>query len=130
VKEPAWILRETVLALHEQLIAEFGGSLGIRDDGLLDSALNRPQNVFAYGQSALSKLAASYAFGLAKNHAFVDGNKRIAFAVTVLFLEINGRSFMAGEVDATIQMLALAAGEKSETEFAEWLEAQTGQTES
>jgi len=123
VKRPEWILRETVLALHEQLLAEFGGSDGIRDGGLLDSALSRPENLFVYGQPTVSELAAAYAFGLVKNHPFVDGNKRIGFAIGALFLQLNGRGLMATEVDAVIQTLALAAGEIGEKEYACWLEA-------
>jgi death-on-curing protein len=123
VKRPEWILRETALALHEQLLAEFGGSCGIRDEGLLDSALGRPENLFGYGQPTLSELAASYAFGLVKNHPFVDGNKRIGFAICALFLQLNGQKLIATEVDAVIQTLALAAGEIGEVEYASWLEA-------
>ncbi len=123
MKRPEWILRETVLALHEQLLAEFGGSDGIRDGGLLDSALSRPENLFVYGQPTVSELAAAYAFGLVKNHPFVDGNKRIGFAIGALFLQLNGRGLMATEVDAVIQTLALAAGEIGEKEYACWLEA-------
>jgi death-on-curing protein len=123
VKRPEWILRETALALHEQLLAEFGGSYGIRDEGLLDSALGRPENLFEYGQPTLSELAASYAFGLVKNHPFVDGNKRIGFAICALFLQLNGQKLIATEVDAVIQTLALAAGEIGEVEYASWLDA-------
>lgn len=123
MKEPEWILRETVHALHEQSLAQFGGSAGIRDEGLFDSALNRPQNLFAYGKPTLFELAASYAFGLAKNHPFIDGNKRTAFVTAVLFLELNGQRFEATEVDATVQTLALAAGEMAEVDFAAWLKA-------
>ncbi|MEI8234045.1 MAG: type II toxin-antitoxin system death-on-curing family toxin [Verrucomicrobiota bacterium] len=123
MKRPEWILRETVLALHEQLLAEFGGSDGIRDGGLLDSALTRPENLFAYGQPTVSELAAAYAFGLVKNHPFVDGNKRIGFAIGALFLQINGCMLTASEVDAVVQTLALATGEIGEKEYACWLEA-------
>ena len=79
MKEPAWVLREVVLLAHEQSLAQFGGSIGIRDEGLLDSALGKPQNRFAYGKANLFELAASYAFGIVKNHPFIDGNKRAAF---------------------------------------------------
>ena len=122
MKRPEWILRETVLALHEQLLAEFGGSKGIRDEGLLNSALDRPENLFVYGQPTLSELAAAYSFGLVKNHPFVDGNKRIGFAIAAVFLQLNGRMLVATEVDAVIQTLALAAGEIGEKEYANWLE--------
>jgi death-on-curing protein len=122
VKRPEWILRETVLALHEQLLAEFGGSKGMRDEGLLNSALDRAENLFVYGQPALSELAAAYSFGLVKNHPFVDGNKRIGFAIAAVFLQLNARMLVATEVDAVIQTLALAAGEIGEKEYANWLE--------
>ncbi len=123
MKRPEWILRETVLALHEQLLADFGGSEGIRDAGLVDSALSRPENLFAYGQPTLSALASAYTFGLVKNHPFMDGNKRIGFAIGVIFLELNGRAFIAAEADAVVQTLALAAGEIGEMDYARWLEA-------
>jgi death on curing protein len=122
MKAPRWVLRETVLALHEQLLAEFGGSAGVRDEGMLDSALGRPENLFRYGNKpTIFDLAASYGFGLVKNHPFVDGNKRIAFTVAVLFLEINGHRLQASEADAVIRALALAAGETKEAEYAAWL---------
>jgi death on curing protein len=121
VKEPEWVLRETVFILHEQSLAKFGGAAGIRDHGLLDSALSRPQNAFPYGKPTLYTLSAGYAFGLAKNHPFTDGNKRTAFVTAVLFLELNGLVFRAGEVDATVQTLALAAGEIGEAEYTDWL---------
>ena len=121
MKEPEWVLRETVFILHEQSLANFGGAAGIRDEGLLDSALGRPQNAFAYGKPTLFTVAAGYAFGLAKNYPFIDGNKRTGFVTAVLFLELNGLKFRAGEVDATVQTLALAAGELTEAKYANWL---------
>jgi death on curing protein len=121
VKPPVWVLREVVVALHEQLLAEFGGTAGIRDRGLLDSALARAENLLSYGKPTIYELAAAYCFGLVKNHPFVDGNKRIGFAVTVVFLEINGYHFRASEADAIVQVLALAAGDLSEAECAAWL---------
>ncbi len=123
MKEPRWVLRETVLALHEQLLAEFGGLNGLRDEGMFDSALARPRQQFAYDQRDGAELAAAYAFGLARNHPFIDGNKRIAFATAVLFLELNGLEFTATEVDAVLQTLALAAGALDETGYAKWLRA-------
>jgi death on curing protein len=123
VTAPVWVLMETVLALHEQLLAEFGGPPGLRDQGLLASAMARPQNLHAYGTTSLFALAASYAFGLVKNHPFVDGNKRIGFATAVLFLELNGARFEASEVDAVVQTLALAAGELDEAGYATWMQA-------
>ena len=123
MKQPEWILRDTVLALHDQLVAEFGGSSGIRDEGLLASALARPENRFAYGKPSVFDLAASYAFGLVKNHAFVDGNKRIGFAVAALFLELNGQRLQAAEADAAVRTFALAAGAMDEADYAAWLKA-------
>lgn len=123
MKEPVWILREVVLMLHEQSLAEHGGSDGLRDEGLLDSALGKPQNHFVYGTPNLFELAASYAYGLAKNHPFIDGNKRAAFVVAITFLELNGFVFTAAEADAALRTLALAAGEMSEASYAAWLES-------
>ena len=93
----------------------------MRDEGMLDSALDRPKNLFNYEEPTLHQLAASYGYGLIKNHPFVDGNKRIAFSVAVLFLEINGWKFSATEVDAVLKTLALAASEMDESAYAEWL---------
>jgi death-on-curing protein len=121
MKTPVWVERETVLTLHEQLVAEFGGDGGIRDEGLLDSALKKPEQLLNYGKPAIFDLAASYAFGIVKNHPFIDGNKRAGFVVAVVFLELNGHHFQASEADAAVKTLALAAGEMSEKEFAAWL---------
>ena len=123
MKEPEWVLREVVFAAHEQSLAQFGGLAGVRSEGLLDSALGKPLNRFAYGKPGLFDLAASYAFGIVKNHPFIDGNKRTGFIVAVVFLELNGYKFQASEVDATLQTLALAAGDMSEAAFAAWLKA-------
>jgi len=121
VKEPHWVLRETVLALQERLLAEFGGLSGLRDEELLDSALARPQQLFAYGKPSVFEMAASYAFGLVRNHPFLDGNKRIGFTTAIVFLELNGSRFAASEADATIKTLALAARELDEAGYAKWL---------
>lgn len=123
MRGPHWVLRETVLALQERLLAEFGGGRGLRDPALLDSALARPRQLLAYRKPDLFELAAAYAFGLVRNHPFVDGNKRTAFTTAVLFLELNGRRFTATEVDATLQTLALAASELDEAGYAAWLRA-------
>lgn len=123
MKEPIWVLREVVLLAHEQSLAQFGGAAGIRDEGLLDSALGKPQNLFAYGKPSLFELAASYAFGIVKNHPFIDGNKRMGFVVALSFLQLNDWRLEASEVDATVRTLALAAGEMSEAAYAEWLKA-------
>jgi death-on-curing protein len=128
MKTPAWVLHETVLTLHEQLLAEFGGAAGVRDEGLLDLALGRPENLFARGTPALFDLAASYGFGLVKNHPFIDGNKRAGFTVAVVFLELNGYRFQATEAEAAVRTLALAAGEMTERKFAAWLKTNSRKT--
>ena len=125
MKTPVWVLRETVVAVHESLLREFGGLSGIRDAGMFDSALARPQQLFVYGKPELTDLAAAYAFGLVRNHPFIDGNKRIGLATAVIFLEINGHEFTATEVDAVIQTLALAAGALDEAGYAAWLKAKS-----
>jgi death on curing protein len=122
VKRVVWVQRETALALHEQLLALFGGATGIRDAGLFESAMARPQQLAAYGRPSVFDLAASYAFGLIRNHPFVDGNKRTGFAVAVLFLQINRERLNAAETDAVVQTLALATGEMSEKAYSAWLE--------
>lgn len=124
MKEPVWVEKEALLLLHSRALSRFGGSEGIRDEGLLDSALARPQNAYAYGQAdSLTALAASYAFGLAKNHAFVDGNKRAAFMACILFLDLNGVQLTAPQAEAITAMTALADGTMGEPVFAAWLEA-------
>jgi death-on-curing protein len=123
MKEPVWVLPKVVLLAHEQSLAQFGGASGIRDEGLLQSALGKPQNLFAYGKPSPFDLAASYCFGIVKNHPFMDGNKRAGFVVALTFLQINGWRLEATEADATVCTLALAAGEMSESAYAEWLQA-------
>ncbi|MBV9658523.1 MAG: type II toxin-antitoxin system death-on-curing family toxin [Verrucomicrobia bacterium] len=123
MKEPVWVRRDVVIAYHERLLAEHGGSPGIRDAGLLESALGRPENLFTYGKPTRFDLAASYAFGLVKNHPFIDGNKRIGFATAALFLELNDLRFGAPEVEVVLRTLALAAGAMTEAEYAAWLKA-------
>ena len=120
--EPRWIAQKALLLLHEESLAEFGGARGLRDEGLLESALARPQNAYAYKpDSTIAELAASYAFGLAKNHAFVDGNKRAAFLSIGLFLAINGYRLQADQVDAVQTMLAVASGNLNEEGLAAWI---------
>ena len=128
MKSPVWVRRDVVVAVQEMLLAEHGGAAGIRDEGMLDSALGRPENLFAYGKPTAFELAASYAFGLAKNHPFIDGNKRIGFATGILFLELNGYRFAATEVDAVLKTLALAAGEMTESAYATWIEKHSKRT--
>lgn len=123
MREPVWILREVVLLAHEQSLAQFGGADGLRDEGLLDSALGKPHNLFAYGDPSLFELAASYAFGIVKILPFMDGNRRTGFVVAIAFLQINGWHLEASEVDATLRTLALAAGAMTEAEYADWLKA-------
>jgi death on curing protein len=118
---PAWVTYDQVIAIHSRQLRRFGGAPGLRDDGLLRSALERPANKWHYEQAGLPALAASYAFGLAKNHAFVDGNKRIAFMTMLVFLRKNGVRFAPDQAQATAMMLALAAGEVSEESLARWL---------
>lgn len=118
-----WISKQALLLLHAESLAEHGGGQGLRDEGLLDSALTRPQNLAAYGNPDHAALAASYGLGLAKNHAFVDGNKRAALLATGLFLYLNGWRLTASQADTTLAMLSLAAGELSEDAFAAWLRA-------
>jgi death-on-curing protein len=116
-----WIDAQVLLAVHDEQLAEHGGGSGVRDAGLLDSALARPVNLAAYGEPDFADLAASYGFGLAKNHPFVDGNKRTAFVAVELFLALNGYQLQANDMDCVMTMLALAAGELEEADFAAWL---------
>ena len=116
-----WIDRRALDLLHDESIAEHGGATGVRDQGLLESALARPRNLVAYGEPDVAALAASYAFGLARNHAFVDGNKRAALLAAGLFLAINGWKLVTTQAEATLAMLALASGELEESEFATWI---------
>lgn len=120
--EPVWLLKPAVLAIHNWMIAEFGGSAGVRDMGLLDSALARPQQLHRYENSSdLSRLAAAYAGGIIRNHPFVDGNKRTGFMAAYVFLGRNGRTLTADEVSAAAMILRLAASEIDEDEYAAWL---------
>ena len=116
-----WIDRQALLLLHAESLAEHGGAEGLRDEGLLASALARPENLVAYGEPDAASLAASYGFGLAKNHAFIDGNKRAAFLAVGLFLYLNGYRLVASQAEATMTVLSLAAGDINEDEFASWI---------
>jgi death on curing protein len=116
-----WLLNGVVLALHDEQLADHGGSIGVRDAGLLASALARPQNQAAYGDPSVFDLAAAYAFGIIRNHPFVDGNKRTGFLAAYVFLDLNGWELMALEDEAAAAVLALAAGEMQEAGFSEWL---------
>lgn len=120
--EPIWVRSEVLRLLHSESIAEHGGAEGLRDQGLFESALARPRNLFAYEDvDDPARLAAAYAFGLAKNHAFVDGNKRIAFIACGLFLRLNGLRLVASQSEAVLTFLTLAAGTLGEDELADWI---------
>lgn len=121
MKEPVWIDLADCHALHAAMLQRFGGLDGLRDPGMLESALNRPLHLHAYGEPTLYELAAAYAFGIIKNHPFLDGNKRTGFMVAALFLEVNGQSFRATEEEVCERTLALAAGMATEEEYREWL---------
>ena len=120
---PQWVILSTVLAIHDEQIAEHGGLPGVRDTGLLESALSRPQNLAAHGdpEPDIAALAAAYAFGIAKNHPFIDGNKRVSAVVTRLFLRLNGHDFTASEMSRLRAWLELAAGNTRENDFAQWV---------
>ena len=127
MKEPVWIREKDALALHEQQIVLFGGATGVRNAGLLDSALARPRNLFAYAERpvTMAEMAAAYAFGISANHPFLDGNKRTAMHVSFVFLEFNGVAVRATPEDACLTFLGLAAGEISEGELALWFARNT-----
>lgn len=120
--EPIWLQLDEVLAFHQMSIARFGGGDGLRDRGLLESALERPKNLLAYGDDpTVLDLAAAYCAGIVKNHPFVDGNKRTGFLAGIVFLELNGYRFQASEAEAAGAVIALAAGELDEAGFSAWL---------
>jgi death-on-curing protein len=119
--QPKWITYHQAIAIHSRELRRFGGAPGLRDEGMLQSALERPINKWQYEQASLPELAAAYAFGLAKNHAFVDGNKRIAFMAMMVFLRKNGIRFAPDQAQAASVILALAAGEVSEQSLARWI---------
>lgn len=116
--QPRWISKAAVLAIHDEQLSEHGGGQGLRDEGLLEAALDRPRNLLHYGAPDIAALAAAYAFGLAKNHPFVDGNKRTSFVVTELFLDLNGHELTMDDATAVTTWLSLAAGELSEEALA------------
>jgi death-on-curing protein len=121
VKEPRWLDREDCLAIHEMMLSQHGGLAGVRDLGLLESALSRPQHLYAYGRPTLAELAASYAAGIVLNHPFLDGNKRTGFLLAATFLELNGSEFTATEESVIEMTLGLAAGTLKQPAYAEWL---------
>jgi death-on-curing protein len=118
-----WLDKDLLVTLHDESLALHGGASGVRDHALLDSALSRAPNLAHYGAPDYAELAAAYGVGLAKNHAFVDGDKRVAFLSVGLFLALNGYKLVATQVDATLTMLAVAGGELGEQEFATWIRA-------
>lgn len=123
-KEPLWIEERDALAIHDRLLALHGGATGLRDQGLLESALARPRQHYSYaGISDIVALAVLYTVGIVRNHPFVDGNKRTGFVIGVLFLELHGYQFRASEQDATQAVMALAAGKIDEAAFTEWMGA-------
>ncbi len=129
MENPRWLLPKTVAAIHDLQIKEHGGSTGIRDERLLESALARPENLFAYGNNpSLSELAAAYGYGIAKNHPFVDGNKRVAWVAMRTFLRINGVDVSASREEKYLVMYGVAAGSISEEELAGWLASHTSNT--
>jgi death-on-curing protein len=122
MKEPYWLTRSECLLLHDMMLEQYGGCSGIRDEGLLESALARPQQLYHYGKPSMPEMAAAYTAGIVKNHPFLDGNKRTGFMMGAGFLERNGYEFIAPEAEVVIRTLALAAGEMSEADYATWLE--------
>jgi len=120
-----WLARPVIDAVHDQLLAAHGGSTGVREEDLLESALARPQHLAAYGTPDVCDLAAAYAGGIARNHPFADGNKRTGFMAAYIFLARNGLTLLASEVEATQGMVALAAGDLEEAAFAAWLRENT-----
>jgi len=129
VNEPKWILEDVAKAIHGMLLSEHGGGKGIRDIALLESALNRASQKFAYNNTVtVFELAAAYSFGIVKNHPFVDGNKRTAFMVGVIFLEINGYNFVASETESTVIFEGLAGNKISESELSIWFEQNAKKT--
>lgn len=128
-KEPLWIDERDVLAIHDRLLALHGGAVGLRDQGLLESALARPRQHYAYASTSdVIALAALYTAGIVRNHPFVDGNKRAGFVIGVLFLELHGYQFKASEEDATQAVMGLAAGTLDEASYTAWLRANATRT--
>ena len=121
MNEPVWLDVEIPIDLHAEQLALFGGPDGIRDQGMLESALGRPINKFAYGETDLAALAAAYGFGIARNHPFVDGNKRAAFGAIIVFLGLNDIDFLVPPESATVMILSLAAGEVNEEGLTRWI---------
>jgi death-on-curing protein len=128
VSDWKWLRDDLALAIHEEQLAEHGGREGVRDSGALGLALARPRNLATYGEPDASSLAAAYAFGVARNHPFVDGNKRTAWVLARLFLKLNGLRLEFNEAEAVLVMLSLAAGEITESELADWFRQRAKQS--
>ncbi|MGD0201275.1 MAG: type II toxin-antitoxin system death-on-curing family toxin [Bryobacteraceae bacterium] len=128
MKEPRWIPAPAALAIHAELMAEHGGAAGVRDENVLQATLARPRNLHAYARPSLFELAAAYAFGFARNHPFVDGNKRMALAALDVFLRMNRYELAADEPEAASTIWALAEGRVSEAELARWIKRNTRKT--
>jgi death-on-curing protein len=128
MNEPQWLTLELVIDMHAEQLALFGGPARIRDRGMLESALGRPQNKFAYGEHDLAALAAAYAFGIARSRPFIDGNKRAALAALIVFFNLNGVDLLVPQADMTAAILAVAAGEAEEDVLAQWLRDQLAQS--
>jgi death on curing protein len=116
-----WLDPDVLRAVHDEQLAEHGGASRTRDEGLFDSALARPRHLVVYGEPDVADLAAAYGFGIARNHPFIDGNKRTAFVAVELFLELNGQELLADDAACVLTMLAVAAGQMDESAFARWL---------
>lgn len=125
MSEPVWLTSELVIAFHGEQLSRFGGPPGLRDAGALESTLGRPRHKWAYGETSLAALAAAYAFGIARNHPFVDGNKRASFLAIVVFLGLNGIEFTVAEPEAAAAIIALAAGEVDEDGLGRWISDRT-----
>ena len=119
--EPFWLTRQMIVAIHDEQLSIHGGAAGLRDEGMFESALDRPRNKWTYEQAELPELAAAYAFGIARNHPFVDGNKRTSLLALYTFLGVNGIDFIVSEADAAAMILSLAAGEVSEASLTRWI---------
>ena len=121
MSEPIWLTRQIIVAIHDEQLAIHGGASGLRDEGMLESALDRPKNKWSYENAGLAELAAAYAFAIARNHPFIDGNKRTSLLALYTFLGVNGIEFNVPEAEAATMILALAAGEVSEESLTRWI---------
>lgn len=121
MNQPFWLTRQMIVAIHDEQLAIHGGASGLRDEGMLESALDRPKNKWSYENADLAELAAAYAFGIARNHPFVDGNKRTSLLALYTFLGVNGIDFVVPEAEAAAMILSLAAGEVSEPSLVRWI---------